>query len=294
MIRASSPPPPGPGERDTVVPGGPLGGVSGVRWRSREAPGRGDPLLFVHGHLASSASWKYVLATAGAGRPGIAVDVPGFGASDRPWPYDYTLGGEASSIEAFLDARGIRRAVLVGNSLGGAAVMVIAARHPERVAALVLVDAASAQMPIPWPVAVLRTPVLGELALAVSTRTSVAIGLRSKIYARASSVTADAIDDAWRPLTIPGTRRAALAAIRTDPARFVGIESRISVPTLVVWGAEDRMIPLEEGRRLAARVRGARLAVIPDAGHLPMRERPELFSEAVRGFLEGLDRHPER
>lgn len=258
-----------------------------VRWRSREGnrSAAGTPLLFVHGHLASSAGWKYVLESAGGGRPGIAVDVPGFGMSDRPWPYDYTLAGEARSIEAFLDARGIGRAVLVGNSLGGAAAMVIAARHPKRVAALVLVDAMSAETPIPWPAAVLRTPVLGEIALALSTRTTVAIGLRTKMYARASHVTEDAIDDAWRPLTIPGTRRAALAAIRTDPRPFVGLESRISVPTLVVWGAEDRMIPLEEGRRLATRIAGARLVALPDAGHLPMREEPERFSAEVRRFL---------
>jgi pimeloyl-ACP methyl ester carboxylesterase len=261
-----------------------------VRWRSREAPGSGsgDPLLFVHGHLASSASWQHVLASAGGGRPGIAVDVPGFGASDRPWPYDYTVSGEASSLEAFLDARGIRRAVLVGNSLGGAAVMLLAARRPERVAALVLVAGASASTPVPWPAAVLRTPVLGELALALSTRKTVAIGLRRKIYARASSVTPDAIDDAWRPLTIPGTRRAALAAIRTDPRRFAGVESKVEAPTLVVWGEEDRMIPAAEAPRLAARIRGARVALIPGAGHLPQREQPERFSADVRKFLENL------
>jgi pimeloyl-ACP methyl ester carboxylesterase len=277
-MRRREPPPPGPGERDVVV--------RGVRWRTRETDGgAGTPLLFVHGHLASSASWKHVLASAGGGRPGIAVDVPGFGMSDRPWPYDYTVEGWARSIEEFLDARGIGRAVLVGNSLGGAAVMVIAARRPDRVAALVLVDAISPETPIPWPAAALRTPVLGELALALSTRATVAIGLRSKIYARPSSVTPDAIDDAWRPLTIPGTRRAALAAIRSEPKRFLGLESRISVPTLVVWGEQDRLIPVSEAPRLAARIRGARLAIIPDAGHLPQREQPQRFSAEMRGFL---------
>jgi len=126
----------------------------------------------------------------------------------------------------------------------------------------------------------------------LATRRSVAVGLRRKIYARASSVTEDAIDDAWRPLTIPGTRRAALAAIRTDPKRFVGVESRISAPTLVVWGEEDRMIPAAEAPRLAARIRGARLALIPGAGHLPQREQPERFNAEVRKFLENLPSVP--
>src|SRR5262252_5159870 len=94
-------------QRDTVV--------DGVRWRSRERAGTGIPILYVHGHLASSATWEAVLGPASAGHPGIAVDVPGFGASDRPWPHDYTVVGEARSLFRFLDARGISRAILVGN-----------------------------------------------------------------------------------------------------------------------------------------------------------------------------------
>src|SRR5450756_2443615 len=70
-------PPPGPGERDTVV--------NGVRWRSRETPGSGVPVLYVHGLLSTSASWKRALTAASGGRPAVAVDLPGFGLSDRPW-----------------------------------------------------------------------------------------------------------------------------------------------------------------------------------------------------------------
>jgi pimeloyl-ACP methyl ester carboxylesterase len=115
-----------------------------------------------------------------------------------------------------------------------------------------------------------------------------------RIYARSSNVTRKAVDDAWLPLTIPGTARAALAAIRSDPERFRGLESRIRVPTLVVWGEADQMTPLAEGRRLAARIAGARFVSIPNAGHLPQREEPEKFSAAMREFLETLSRHPER
>src|SRR5450755_4777595 len=111
MARSAIPPPP-PGHRDTVV--------DGVRWRSRETPGRGHPVVFVHGLLASSATWQEVLGPASAGRPAIAVDLPGFGCSDRPWPCDYSVNGAARALVAFLDARGIARAALVGNSLGGA------------------------------------------------------------------------------------------------------------------------------------------------------------------------------
>ncbi len=277
MTRAAIAPPP-PGHRDTVV--------DGVRWRSRETPGRGDPVVYVHGLLASSASWQDVLASASAGRPAIAVDLPGFGRSDRPWPFDYSVEGAARALVAYLDERGISRAALVGNSLGGAVAMRVAAEHPERVTHLVLAAAASAEAPINWPVAMLRARPIGEAALACARRPFVAYGLRHWLFADAARVNDNAIDDAWVPLTIPGTRRAALAAIRTDRSRFRGLEARIRVRALIVWGAEDRLLPAREGVRLAARIAGSRLVVLPRSGHLPQREQPEAFSRAVAPFLK--------
>ncbi len=270
-------PPPGPGQRDTIV--------AGVRWRSRETQGHGDPVVFVHGLLASSATWQEALAPASAGRPAIAVDLPGFGCSERPWPFDHSVEGQARGLVDFLDARGIERAVLVGNSLGGAAAMLVAAQHPGRVSALVLVDPATSAAPIAWPIRLLRAPFCGELALALATRPLVAYGLRHWLFADASRVTDLAIADAWFPLTIPGTRRAALDAIRSNPRRYLGLEDQIRVPTLIVWGRKDRLIPVAQGERLATRIVGSRLVVLPDAGHLPQREQPEAFSRAVADFL---------
>ncbi len=274
--------PPGLEHRDTVV--------GGVRWHSREAPGAGTPVLYVHGHLASSATWEDVLLAASAGHPAIAVDVPGCGASDRPWPYDYSVAGEVRSLVAYLDARGIERAILVGNSLGGAATLILAADHPERVAALVLVAPATPEAPIAWPVRWMRTPVLGELALALANRLLARHGLRSWLFARADRVTPHVVDDAWKPMTIPGTRRAALEAIRSDPRAHLGVERRIRVPTLIVWGAEDRLIPSSDAARVQERIAGSRLVLIPDAGHLPQREQPEAFARAVAEFVRATDR----
>jgi pimeloyl-ACP methyl ester carboxylesterase len=270
-------PPPGPGERDTIV--------GEVRWRSRETEGSGETVVFVHGVFASSATWRNVLASASAGRPAIAVDLPGFGRSDRPWPFDYTVGGLARALLDYLDVRGISRAALIGNSLGGSVAMLLATEHPDRVSALVLVAPAAPDTPIAWPIRVLRAPVLGEIAMALVNRPFVAYGLRHRIYARAERVTEQAIEDAWFPLTVPGTRRAALAAIRSDRRPYAGLEERIRVPTLIVWGSEDRLIPPREGERLRSRIVGSRLVVLTEAGHLPQREVPEAFSRVVAEFL---------
>jgi pimeloyl-ACP methyl ester carboxylesterase len=277
VSRPHEAPPLGPGQRDTLV--------SGVRWRSRELEGTGTPVVFVHGHLASSATWEDVLRPAAAGHPAIAVDLPGSGASDRPWPYDYSVGGQARRLDAYLAVRGIARAVLVGNSLGGAAVMALAAERPDRVAALVLVAPATPHAPIALPFRVMRRRPLGEIALALANRPMAAYGLRHYLYGDPSRVTAHVVDDAWRPLAVPGTRRAALAAIRTDPAPFVGIEDRIHQPTLIVWGTRDRLLPPAEAERLRARIPGSRVVLLPGAGHLPQREQPEAFARAVAEFV---------
>jgi pimeloyl-ACP methyl ester carboxylesterase len=279
LIKPGAIPPPGPGARDTVV--------SGVRWRSREVAGRGDTtVVFVHGLLASSATWREVLGPAAAGRPAIAVDLPGFGCSDRPWPFDYTVKGLAAAVLAYLDFRGVGRVVLIGNSLGGSIAMLIAAEHPERVEALVLVAPATPEAPIPWPLRAMRGRGLGEIALLLSNRWSVAFGLRHRLYARAANVSREAIDDAWFPLTVPGTRRAALAAIRSNPRRHRGLEKRIRAPTLILWGAEDRLLPTRGADGVASRITGSRLVILPDAGHLPQREVPDAFSRVVAGFLD--------
>jgi pimeloyl-ACP methyl ester carboxylesterase len=282
-------PPPAPGEKDTVV--------DGVRWRSREVEGLGDvTVVFVHGLMASSASWSKVLASASGGRPAIAVDLPGFGYSARPWPRDYTYGGQAAALLAFLDRRKIGRTALVGNSLGGATAVAVAAARPSRVAALVLVDTPSSSWEIPWHQRLLRAPVVGELAGEVACRPLFAWGLRHVLFARGNRVAEETVDLYWRPVTVPGTRRAALAAARSTIAGFDRLEAAVRAPTLVLWGREDRLIAAETGLRLSERIPGARLVVLPDAGHMPQEEAPEAFSREVAGFLDAGPsvRSPER
>ena len=270
--------PPAAGQVDTVV--------AGVRWRSREQGGAGVPVVYVHGMLSSSTTWKKVLPSASGGRPAVAVDLPGFGFSERPWPYDYTVGGQAQALLAYLDRRGFDRVALVGNSLGGAVCLVVAAARPQRVAALVLVGSASPVSRIPWNFQLLRVPVVGELEMELFVRPMMLFALRYRLFARADRVTDETVDDWWLPIRVPGTRRAALAAVRSSARGFEDLLGRIRVPTLVLWGKEDRILPQEEGLRLSSEIRSARLVVLPDTGHLPQEETPEEFSHAVRQFLE--------
>lgn len=268
----------GAGERDTVV--------DGVRWRSRETPGEGkETVVYVHGFLSSSATWKNVLTTASAGRPAIAVDLPGAGFSERPWPYDYTAGAQALHLWRYLDARGVGRVVLVGNSLGGSVALIAAAARPERVAALVVVDGAAPGHPIPLQFRIMRAPIGGEIEMELLFRPAMEWMLRHRVYADASRVTRETVSDWWDPVPVPGTRRAALAAIRSSPVGYEDVAQRITAPTLVLWGQGDRILAASEGLRLSQEIRGARFVALPGVGHCPEEEAPREFSNAVGEFL---------
>ena len=258
-----------------------------MRWRSRERPGgTGETVVYVHGFLSSSATWKKTLPIAAPERPEIAVDLPGAGFSDRPWPFDYTVPAQAIRLWRYLDARGVARVVLVGNSLGGAVAMFAAAQAPERTAALVLVDSASPRVHVPWPFRILRTPVAGELELELFCRPVMREALKRRVYARPERVTEAVVADWWDPIPVPGTRRAALAGLRTSARGYEDLAKRLTMPTLVVWGREDRMLPSSEGLRLSEEIANAKLVVLPDAGHVPQEETPREFAETLGTFLE--------
>ena len=114
--------------------------------------------------------------------------------------------------------------------------------------------------------------------------------LRHRLFARGERVTQEEVDDDWRSVRVPGTRRAALAAVRSSSRGYEDSVSRIRVPTLVLWGKQDRILPPEEGFRLATEIPLARLVVLPDTGHIPQEETPEEFSRAVGQFLDEVSR----
>lgn len=262
--------------------------VGGLRIRYVRR-GSGPTVVLLHGIASSLYTWKDVLPGLAADHDVVALDFPGFGGSDiPPAPSADSL---VASLRGLLERLEIRRASLVGNSLGGAVASLVAAQDPGRVERLVLIDAAGFRLSAEERPALLRLaagPLGGALERLPRTRPLLALGLR-QVFHDDALVSAERIDEYEAPMLRPGAvaaLRALLTAPAPGPERYEAMLRGLRQPTLVLWGAEDRWIPVADADRFAAAIPDARRVVIPGCGHMPQEERPAETLRLVREFLE--------
>ncbi len=261
--------------------------ASNVRLRVAEA-GSGSPLILVHGMFADYSTWDQVVEQLSDDFRIAAPDLPGFGASEKPPSsrFEYGINGFANAIADLYAGLGLGRAALVGHGLGGAAAIAVAARYPELVSRLVLVDSVCYDV---------QPDVLRRVALAPLVGGFVFKQLwgratfRSYFKGRAlgkGTHSPERIDRYYEAFNSPAARGSALATLRNtkDTRSVVADTSRIQAPTLVIWGRHDRIYPAGFGQRLAREIRGAGFELI-DSGHSPQEEQPRQFSQVLRRFL---------
>lgn len=261
-----------------------------VRGRSVHAPqrGAGEPVVLLHGFGASAWSWREVVARLAPSYLTVAVDLNGFGWSERPEAASaYLREGQVDTVIAVMDALGLDSAHVVGHSYGGSIAQTLAVSHPTRVRSLVLVDTARADYP-----ETRRSPLAALRALdTLFVRT---FALRPRQVRRAlersiaddSLVTTDLVAGYLARLAVEGAGRAFWGLTRPRRGQPPAVEPEgISAPTLVVWGEEDSLIPVEGARERARRIPRSRFVTLPAVGHLPMEEAPERLSELILAFL---------
>ncbi len=248
------------------------------------------PVVFIHGLFGSTYTWRHSLNALrdADGLRGIAFDRPGAGLSAKPIDADYSHPAHADFSVALLDALGIERAVIVGHSAGGSVAAHLALRHPDRVAALVLVDAAliGASGPPPFIGALVGFPPIqrwGRIgAQALLTEDSVRQTVAS-FHADAGFVTEADYAAYLRTFQTPDWDAGFIGLVRdSGPNRLSEDDlAGISVPTQLLWGGQDTWTPLDAGERLAVVIPGASLTVLPLAGHQPMEEAAADFNTAL-------------
>jgi pimeloyl-ACP methyl ester carboxylesterase len=248
------------------------------------------PIILLHGTAASLHTWDGWVAGLRGERRVIRFDLPGFGLTGPTPDGVYTIDRYVETVVQVADAFGVQRFVLAGNSLGGYVAWATALARPDRVAALVLVDAAgyryeSQSVPLAFRIA--ATPVLGKVFERVLPRPVIESSLRD-VYGAPCKVTPQLVDRYFELATRAGNRQALVARFeQTQPGQLAERVPEIAVPTLILWGGRDRLIPPQFGERFAAEIQGSRLVMFPELGHVPQEEAPDQTLAAVREFLHG-------
>src|SRR3989475_187491 len=267
--------------------------LAGTRIRYIDA-GTGASVVFLHGLAASLYTWRNTLQPImQAGVRGIAFDNPGFGGAAKP-PTRYRKPDYERLVIALLDSLHIQDAVLVGHSMGGAIAAEVAIRDPQRVRGLVLIGAAGLGAREPMLFKVARWPVLGPLMVSFRGRSLTERLLRST-YADPEKITPADVDQYYAAVAYPGYGTALRAVLREfDFNALDGRLERIQAATLLIWGAEDRWVPLGAGRAIAAQLLRAAFVIVPHAGHAVQEEAPaETNRFLIRFLTQGLPRLPE-
>jgi pimeloyl-ACP methyl ester carboxylesterase len=273
--------------------------INGLQVHYKQS-GEGEPLIILlHGFLASTYSWRQVIEPLAQYGRVVAFDRPAFGLTERPLDWEganpYSPEAQSDLVVALIGALGYEKAVLVGNSAGGTIAAFTALRYPERVQALVLVDAAvyTGGGSPDWIKPLLALPQarrLGPLFVrnffnrqASSSQDN---GLLAVAWHNPGLITAENVEGYSRPFQVADWDRALWEF--TLASRDLKLSQRLDelqAPVLVVSGDDDRIVPTEESIRLAQEIRGAELVVFPSCGHVPQEECPQLFLEAVGSFL---------
>lgn len=271
--------------------------VNGLQVHCRSLGSGGPVLFFLHGSFLSMRSWRLVFEPLAERYSVIAIDRPAFGSTARPLPVPgkpnpYSPEGQADLVAALLEKLGHPQAVLVGNSTGGTIALLTAIRHPQRVSGLVLADAmvysgyATSEFP-PWLYPLLKAgaPAGGGFAKLMIAS---AFNRLHRTFRHDPSTAAEELLLAYRRDMMQGNWGRAFWELLLS-SHNLGLEDRlggIAVPVLVMTGDHDRMVKPAETVRLSEVLPNAVLKVVPECGHLPQEEKPEIFMETLGAFLD--------
>ena len=266
--------------------------LAGMRVHLRDEGPRNDPLpiVLIHGTSASLHTWQGWASALRERHRVVSFDLPGAGLTGPSPDGDYSIEAYVRFMGALLDHLGIEHCVLAGNSLGGNIAWETAYAMPERIQKLVLVDAAgyprtSASVPIGFRLA--RIPVLNRLTQSLLPRSLIAASLRN-VYGDPAKVTPELVDRYFDMTAREGNRHALVQ--RFAQSDFGAHASRIAalkLPTLILWGGRDGLIPPDNAAHFHQDIAGSRLVIFDELGHVPQEEDSARTVAAVEGFVDG-------
>jgi pimeloyl-ACP methyl ester carboxylesterase len=256
--------------------------------------GKGKPVILLHGLGTSSYTWRHVQDGLSQTHHVIAIDLKGFGQSDKPLDGRYSIADQARLIEDFIREKNLRGVVLVGHSFGGAVALTLALRQndtgEQRIRRLVLIDTVAYRQPMPFFFRMLRTPLIGELGMElVPPDVQISQALATAYYNK-NKIEQDTVARYAAALDSNGGRHALFHTINSlepDKAEFISARyGEMKLPSLLLWCDHDRIVPLRFGKKLARDLPNARIQIIKNCGHIPQEEQPTDTLRAVQSFMQ--------
>ena len=260
-----------------------------------EETGKGSPVLLIHGFGASTFTWRHIAPELAKTHRVIAVDLKGFGQSDKPFDSRYSVFDQAALLAQLIEDTDLHNLTLVGHSFGGGIALLLALEANERLkgrlARLVLLDSIAYPQNIPVFFRLLDVPLVSHLGVSMvpaSFQTRVALRIA---YFDDSKIDQDEVDTYAAPLkTAAGKHAIIYSARQIVPDGLAEISERyktIELPTLILWCDHDRIVPFEVGLKLRRTLPNSTLRLVEDCGHMPQEEQPESTLKLLQDFLGG-------
>ena len=264
--------------------------IAGMQVHLRDEGPREDstPIVLLHGTSSSLHTWDGWVNALNDEHRVIRFDMPAFGLTGPSPDNNYTIENYSRIVVAVLDNLQIDHCVLAGNSLGGYVAWATAVLHPGRVERLILIDASGypyQAQSVPIGFKIVRIPVLNRLMEEVLPRGIVESSVKN-VYGNPSLVTPELIDRYFDLTTRAGNRQALVERFRqTQPGSLAKFVPELKLPTLILWGGRDRLIPPDIGDRFHKEIVGSKLVRFNELGHVPQEEDPTRTVTALREFL---------
>jgi pimeloyl-ACP methyl ester carboxylesterase len=252
--------------------------------------GDGTPVILIHGFLYSTVMWKKNIDALASKFKTYAVDLWGWGYSERLNATDYSFPFYAQQILKFMDALKIRKASLVGQSMGGGIAVYLAAHYPDRIGKLVLVDPAAIPYPVTTIGRIYQQPFIGEFLNALPGDALMENNIKTIWFYDRKKVDNEYLQQVVQPLRIQGTAEGMMYILR-NMLKPPYVENEVNTlaqnpkPILIVHGREDKAVPLDRSEKLNQLWKGSKLVVFEKAGHSPHEEHPEEFNRIAVDFL---------
>ncbi len=252
--------------------------------------GDGPPVILIHGFLYHTVMWKKNIDALAEKFKVYAVDLWGWGYSERLKGKKYSFDRYGKQIVGFMDALNIQKATLIGQSMGGGISVYVAAHFPDRVDRLILVDPAVIPYPMTTIGKIYQLPFVGEFMNAIPGDALMRNNLKTVWFYDRGKVTDEYCKEVLQPLCIKGSYAGIMYILRhvlKEPyvEKEANLLANMSIPILIIHGREDKAVPLDRSKRLNDLWKGSKLVIFDKAGHTPHEEHPEKFNKLAIEFL---------